>query len=110
MKYGSPTVQWVSVSVLLLLLTTAVSFSFDWRADAKQAQRAEKISQDLKELARGSSKDERVSVIIQFAGSPGAGLVKLQTFRMIGRTSPFNFSWSRSDVIQAPECFDGREK
>src|SRR5688572_31730142 len=73
MKYGSPTVQWVSLSALLLLFVTAVSFSFDWRTDAKQSQRAEKISQDLKALARGSSKDERVSVIFQFEGGPGTG-------------------------------------
>ncbi|HEY5838923.1 MAG TPA: S8 family serine peptidase, partial [Pyrinomonadaceae bacterium] len=73
MKYGSPTVQWVSLSVLLLLLVTAVSFTFDRRTDAKQSDRAEKLSPDLKELARGSSKDERVSVIFQFKGNRGAG-------------------------------------
>ena len=33
---------------------------------------------------------------------------KLQTLRMIGRISPISFSWSRSEVIQAPECLEPR--
>ena len=44
------------------------------------------------------------------AGSPAAGFEKLQTLRMIGVTSPASFSWSRSEVIQAPLCLELRAK
>ncbi len=37
-------------------------------------------------------------------------LAKLQTLTISGRTSPASFSWSRSDVIQAPLRLDGRAK
>ena len=40
----------------------------------------------------------------------GAGLEKLQTLTMSGRTSPTSFSWSRSEVIQAPLCLEARAK
>ena len=44
------------------------------------------------------------------AASPAAGFEKLQTLRMIGRTSPVSRSWSRNEVIQAPLCLEERAK
>ena len=43
-------------------------------------------------------------------GSPPAPLEKLQTLMTSGATAPSSFCWSRSEVIQAPERFEGRAK
>ena len=43
-------------------------------------------------------------------GSLPLPLEKLQTLMTSGAISPSSFCWSRSEVIQAPERFEGRAK
>ena len=52
----------------------------------------------------------RASSKLSSVGSPSGALAKLQTLTISGWMSPASFSWSRSDVIQAPLRFDGRAK
>src|SRR5213595_1074161 len=67
---GCPTVKWIS---LFLLLVVIVSFNFIPQQTGAQgpSPRAHKISPDLLELAHGESA-QRIPVIIQFKDRPGA--------------------------------------
>jgi signal transduction histidine kinase/CheY-like chemotaxis protein len=97
MKYGHPAVVWVSLFSLFVLLATITSFTFDWRTDARQPQRAEKISPDLKALARGSSRDARVSVILQFISfvpyASNSTMAAIYTSLKMGE--PARHSWTK---------------
>jgi hypothetical protein len=70
MNRGSPTVKWLS---LFLLLIFSCSLLFvPYSSDAQDVPRSkEKLSPDLPDRARDTS-SERVTVIIQFNGSPGS--------------------------------------
>jgi hypothetical protein len=46
----------------------------------------------------------------QQRGLAVGALAKLQTLMIKGAISPSSFCWSRSEVIQAPERFEGRAK
>src|ERR1044072_1061343 len=70
MKNGCPTVKWIS---LLFLLAFFSSFNFPFhRTHAQNPRRADKISPDVLDIARGETSNARVPVIVQFAGSPDA--------------------------------------
>jgi hypothetical protein len=52
----------------------------------------------------------RASSKLKSVGSPSGALEKLHTLTISGRISPESFSWSRSEVIQAPLRLEGRAK
>ena len=53
---------------------------------------------------------EQRARVVELTAASGSPLSKFITLTTIGRTSPASFSWSRSVLIQAPLCLDGRAK